>query len=377
MQAVNWQSFGWKRNYVRVHPLGEASYNAWKIVGMPRIPDAEKLVCFLYKNKDDAKHGIKSGATGFVVGVPFKKVGSHVPKDACHYYIVTCDHVVDRFDNAMHVGSTVVRVSSKKGGSSIIKNLPVKNWVSDKNNDIAVCPIDLEGTDCDVSIIQLSMTVTKEQIEQADIGLGDDLFMVGRFVDHPSISVNEPVARFGSISRIVKKENSEEIESYYADMHSRTGFSGSPVIVYRTPGSNLKNIFEEKDDNKKYKASKLSFILLLGIHRGSFPEEWEVHRNIAKKGKPQEWEKDENLITKGASGLSRVIPAQYLYNLLMNDDDLKTMRKEKESEEEINRAGDGFPMQDEVIEGEGITGDQILKTMLNTPPETHEEIKDK
>ena len=113
-------------------------------------------------------------------------------------------------------------------------------------------------------------------------------------------------------------------------------------------------------------------------HKGSFPEEWEVHRNYANKGDPDHWKQDKELKTIGASGLSQVIPAQYLHDLLMNDEDLKEMRKQREKEEESNRAEDGFPFQDENHEDGGdITGDEILETMLNTSPETHEEMKDK
>ncbi|MCH8080583.1 MAG: trypsin-like peptidase domain-containing protein [Proteobacteria bacterium] len=370
MQAVNWQSFGWKRNYVRVYPLGETPYNAWKIVGMPRIPDAENLAFFMYKNEGDAKRNKKSGATGFIVTVPYKSYGSHVPKDTVHRYVVTNEHVVNKFDGATPIGATTIRINTGEGCPPFVRHLPIKDWIVDKPNDIAVCPIELEDTDCEIIVIELQTFVTNYIMENADIGIGEDVFMVGRFVDHTNTIENEPVARFGCISHIAREKGSNRAERFFVDMHSRTGYSGSPVIVYRTPRSNMKELFEHVRSD-----IDAAFIFLLGVHKGSFPEEWEVHRNYANKGDPDHWKE---LKTIGASGLSQVIPAQYLHDLLMNDEDLIEMREQREKEEENNRAEDGFPFQDENHEDGGdITGDEILETMLNTPPETHEEIKDK
>ncbi len=52
-------------------------------------------------------------------------------------------------------------------------------------------------------------------------------------------------------------------ESYCVDMHSRSGFSGSPVFVYRTPGG---------DFSEKGVINLSRFMMFLGIHWGQFPE---------------------------------------------------------------------------------------------------------
>jgi hypothetical protein len=53
---------------------------------------------------------------------------------------------------------------------------------------------------------------------------------------------NQPAARFGNISVMptpILQPNNVKRPTYLVDMHSRTGYSGSPVFVYRTPGNNL------------------------------------------------------------------------------------------------------------------------------------------
>src|SRR5271170_5484166 len=76
-----------------------------------------------------------------------------------------------------------------------------------------------------------------------EIGPGEDVFMVGRFIDHDGKDANIPSVRFGNISTlpqpIEQPSGSTNNKSFILDLHSRTGYSGSPVFVYRTPGSDL------------------------------------------------------------------------------------------------------------------------------------------
>src|SRR5205823_82762 len=77
---------------------------------------------------------------------------------------------------------------------------------------------------------------------------------IGLFVDHDGVTTNVPSARFGNISMLPNKNATIEQptnyrgESYVVDMHSRTGFSGSPVFVYRTFGSDLTQSFGHRFD---------------------------------------------------------------------------------------------------------------------------------
>src|SRR5258707_1186988 len=66
--------------------------------------------------------------------------------------------------------------------------------------------------------------------------VGDDTFMIGLFLDHAGVTTNVPSARFGNISMLpnpratIRQSTGYDGVSYVVDMHSRTGFSGSPVF---------------------------------------------------------------------------------------------------------------------------------------------------
>src|SRR5208337_5394725 len=91
------------------------------------------------------------------------------------------------------------------------------------------------------NFISTKVFATEEIVSEYGIGVGDDVFMVGRFINHEGSPTYLPATRFGNISvmpfPILKSP--QKGPSYCIDMHSRPGFSGSPVFVYRTPGGNL------------------------------------------------------------------------------------------------------------------------------------------
>ena len=87
-----------------------------------------------------------------------------------------------------------------------------------------------------------SWFLTDKDIEDAEINAGEDVFMLGRFIDYDGVEANVPSMRFGNLSMMeahVPQPTPSGFSgaSYVVDMHSRTGYSGSPVYIYRTIGS--------------------------------------------------------------------------------------------------------------------------------------------
>ena len=158
------------------------------------------------------------------------------------------------------------------------------------------------------------MLASDEKILQHKIGPGDDVFMVGRFIDAGGIEVNQPAVRFGNISLMpvpVPHENGANVPSYALDMHSRTGFSGSPVFVYRKPGQDLGSGDLNMSDQ---------FLFLLGIHWGQFPERWEIvsdPKKAAENAGEISLAADANYI-KGMSGMTCVAPSEAIVELLQH-----------------------------------------------------------
>lgn len=254
---------------------------------MPRI-DNESLDCvvYLYSSTNDASQDIDPLGTGFIVGYPSsdpRRAGYH------HCYIVTNLHVLK--------DAPVARIKHLDGRISTL-GCDITDWELNEAADIGIIPIDANVDDLHASYIRPGFFLSVERLISEDIGLGDDVFMVGLLVDHPEDLPNKyPYARFGHVSKMpLFKEPYQRKYGFRIDMRSRVGFSGSPVFIYRNPFSNLKmRINEERNDER-------SFFFLLGIHWGGDPEIWELD------GEPVE--------SRGMSGMTAVTPAWEILKVL-------------------------------------------------------------
>jgi hypothetical protein len=272
---------------------------------MPKLGQYDYLldiVFFLYPSEDAAKRGKEAGGSGFLVSVP----SATYPSQYHHIYAVTNWHVACQ-------GSPVIRVNSAAGGAPIIFPYEVHEWTFIPNShDVAVIRIDLNPSIHRVEAINFdSFALTSRDISDNQINAGEDAFMLGRFIDFDGREVNVPSMRFGNISimRVTEKQPTGFIgQSHVIDMHSRTGFSGSPVFVYRTTGS----IFSDA-------ASLIGgghMMRLLGILWGQYPEEWTIGERRNKQAEAGALAAEQPKVVldgksvKGWSGMSLVAPAE-------------------------------------------------------------------
>lgn len=266
-------------------------------IGMPAIPNQyQECVTYLYADRDCAESGHESGGTGFIVGVP-----STTRRDVSHLYCVTNYHV------AIRDGASVIRVNNKDGGVSIFEK-DSADWEFLRNGgDVAAVPIQLNSEIHQFRFIGTDGFLTESNYNAGFIGVGEDVFMVGRFVDHDGVQTNKPAIRFGNISvspsYIPDFSNSDRSVQYFClDMHSRTGFSGSPVVAYRTVGSDLS---EAGAAGIKIHPP---IITLLGIHCGQFPEKLVLEQKSGNKS---------NLT--GPSAMTCALPSWGILKLLACD----------------------------------------------------------
>lgn len=238
---------------------------------MPKLGEYRFIldnVGFLYRTPEQAAQGRKAGGTGFFVAVPSQKA----PDAFHHIYLVTNFHVA-------RGEARTVRVNTRDGKGDLIT---VANWVSVPGGpDVAVSPVSLDPRRHVVEALRAdSWLVTREEVSRLEVDVGDDVFMVGRFVDHDGGQTNRPSLRFGHISMMdaaIRQNTGYSGSSFVIDMHSRSGYSGSPVFVYRTTGS----IFTQPGTL----TGGGHLMKLLGIHWGQFPELWELTRThtLAKR----------------------------------------------------------------------------------------------
>ena len=312
---------------------------------MPRIDDnALDSATYMYSSTDEADKGVNPKGSGFVAGYPAHRddLGNFH-----HYYAITNYHVLKG-------GAPVVRLN-RHDGSTETRGVDITEWESNESADIAALPLSLNYRDVNVNFVGANSFVNQERLNEWDIGVGDDVFMIGLLVDEPEPSEqNAPHVRFGHVSRMpvlpslgeFKRENGFRI-----DMRSRVGFSGSPVWTYRTPFSNIKHATTALDASCLF-----GFFGLLGIHWGGFKERWKLD------GKP--------ISSEGMSGMTVVTPAWEIKKLLEGEVFVE-QRKQDES------TMPPYPLQEESVAeveaDQSKARDELLKTMLNTPPKPQAE----
>ena len=344
MHSVGWQTFDWDRVPIQCLASNDEPYTRHIVTGMPRVPDALlKSVFFLYPSENAARDGRDCGGSGFIAAFPYE---NSMLKGHNHYYAVSNHHVVCK------AGCPVIRFNKHDGGVTILPH-DVSDWDGDPQTDVSALPLDIDPYAHEFHYLGQGFFLKEEEVEELNVGIGEDVVMIGRFIDHDGRERNQPSVRFGHISMMPSNIHTDEgpRPSFCLDMRSRSGYSGSPVIVYQTPGSSL-------DDNVKARkvVFKDGFLRLLGINWGSFPEEVKD---------------DAGEDAKVPSAMTCVSPAWAIRDVLMMDRFVQ-QRKEKEDEAIRDYKRNGFPADEDVAHAsDERKGDELLGKMLNTPPKPH------
>jgi hypothetical protein len=296
-------------------------YEYWRPV-VPRIPD-ELLDCviYLYPSKEAAEKGERFGGSGFLVSVLPAISGPGLPPAI---YAVTNSHVIREGK------SPVVRLNTQAGSTTVL-DLADDQWIHHPDgDDVAICPLGLkdqglyryEALPCE------KWLATKSALDDEDVGPGDEVFFVGRFVNHQGQQQNRPVARFGTIAMMpeepVRNQRGLLVEAFLIEAHSQSGFSGSPVFMY-IPHNSVRSKWWT-DDESGIEATEGLRHCLLGIDAGHFPHSERVQARNEKTGRLEPW-KDHALYVKQNSGMMEVVPVWKLADIL-EDETVAEMRME-------------------------------------------------
>jgi hypothetical protein len=222
------------RGIVRVLPRRDANLPD-EGEKMPRIPDGFlDCVVYLYLSEDEANDGSGIGGSGFLAGV----ISSDVPTPFWFLYVVTAKHVVME-------GSLFVRMTTQEGEKHIYETAD-NDWICHPDgDDVAVCLVSLDPKKFRFSFIPINDFLRPEQIPISDIGIGDEAFIVGRFINHEGKQRNTPTARTGIISQMPIEPihiRGIDQECFLVEARSFGGFSGSPVFWRVLPFSGTRKI---------------------------------------------------------------------------------------------------------------------------------------
>lgn len=237
--------------------------------GMPRISDSMlDAVVFLYRSAVEAESRSRLGATAVLIAREIEGAETKIGQRLYVPYLVSNRHAV--FDKS----ACVAAVNRKDGNPPTILDFDQESWIKHPDGDdlAAICVMGwLDPATHKINARLESSFVTPQIIEDYQIGIGDEVFMIGRFINHDGKRVNEPAARFGCVSVMLSDiqvpgyyDQGQRIQQAFAvEMRSRTGFSGSPVRVYRTMWSNLASI-----DHPQH-----GFDFMLGVNWGYILDE--------------------------------------------------------------------------------------------------------
>lgn len=189
---------------------------------MPRIiDDYLNSVVYLYRSRHEAEEAINIGGSGFLLNVPAELL----PHPAGFTYVVTNAHVIKEKAN-------ILRINTRDG-----KCVPIetKDWLVSDVDDIAICAIpEPDPTIYSVRTIPRSMLVSEKFIQEENIGPGDEVVLIGRFINLEGKERNIPSVRFGHISQMPIEPLEYEgqfQDSFLCEIKSIGGFSGSPVFL--------------------------------------------------------------------------------------------------------------------------------------------------
>lgn len=271
---------------------------------MPRIND-KLLDCavYLYPSEKAAKAGERAGGSGFLVGVQSTRVD-----DFFFTYIVTNSHII------RESRAGFVRLNTTINQMAILPS-DLKHWIHHPDgDDLAAITVGLKPGLFKFNFIPDSIFINDQIIKDFDIGVGDEVVMVGRFINHEGKQKNLPAARFGNVSMmpiepITQPRRGIAQESFLVEMRSISGFSGSPVLVTIDPSIPRP---KSKTMQGTIRIGSEFPIWLLGVDWGHIRDSYSV---IDRDGNLH----PEKLKVKTNTNMAAVVPAWKLRELLDED----------------------------------------------------------
>lgn len=287
-------------------------YSQW-VEPMPRIPTAiTNSIVYLYHDTSDAETGVDRGGSGFVLGVLSQVKG------CSHIYVATNKHVIE--GNCPVVRLNLAHPSSQFERTYSIP-FTVDDWALHPEHDIAIAalPHDLATDVLEFTTISMDFLFTAEEAQKLNIGPGDDVVYVGRFVGHAGKFENMPSVRFGNISMSPNEREPVEYDTddgkkrtqvgFLVEARSRSGYSGSPVFFLKQHVINDSRAVIPWLDMK-----------ILGMDWGHIPE--------------KVWLKDPAGYLHGSkwyvevhAGMMGVVPAWFIRDFILNSPRLLEQRK--------------------------------------------------
>jgi len=171
------------------------------------------------------------------VGTVFWIGNDKIPRQPI--YLVTARHVIDGI-RSLGLDKVHLRVNLTNGTSTWYPT-NLRDWFShpvDDSIDVAVHP-DLLPPGLDHQVFPMSECVTPELLAEKEVGVGDEVFIVGLFRHHKGEAKNIPIVRMGNLATLgeerIEVPKFGKIDAHLIEARSIGGLSGSPVFLNFAP----------------------------------------------------------------------------------------------------------------------------------------------
>jgi hypothetical protein len=197
-----------------------------------RVPEVmRKCVCFIFHEK--------SGGSRVPVGTAFFMSVDRTHHQKGHWgFLVTARHVLAGIVRCRQDGEFFLRFNATEGGVAWMES-NIRDWHPHPDeslaDDVSVLPF-VPPREIESLSLHVSAAATPAIIAEHDIGVGDELFFPGLFINHHGKERNIPIVRGGSIAAMpgepIKTKHFGSLEAYLVEARSIGGLSGSPVFVH-------------------------------------------------------------------------------------------------------------------------------------------------
>ena len=229
-----------------------------------RVPENIRK-CVAYVSFMNPKGNLQPVGSVFFLG----RVKDDDSSKADRVFAVTARHVIDGL-RTHGIKDVYIRLNLNKRASPLgYSKSSVDDWFvhsSDDSIDVALLEMGIP-TECDHLVLPMTVCLTEEKLHENEVGLGDEVFVVGLFRHHVGKGKNIPIIRVGNLSALdeepVSTHTFGDMKAYLIEARSIGGLSGSPVIL------NLGNV-RSIGGTVKFANSKDPLFFLLGLIHGHY-----------------------------------------------------------------------------------------------------------
>jgi hypothetical protein len=266
--------------------------------------DSDRLVPG-FSRRGLAEMNVPDAIRKCVLFLGIKKNGSFVPKAtaflAAHEefglrigFLITAQHVIS---GLLTKGHDIWIRENLKNGTCIEQLLP-RNIIwrfhpnEPRESDVAACVVNFSN-DSDVHAIPLNgprgTLATKDVMKSMEMGIGDEVVIVGLFTSHYGIDHNVPIVRIGNLAAVqgepVKTKYCGYMDAHLIEARSIGGLSGSPVFLMLPP---VRYAMQASGDPGVHRRQTIftsgQGMFLLGLVHGHFDAEGLNDDSISEDG---------------------------------------------------------------------------------------------